>query len=151
LCETVCKKGFGMTESTHHASAVLVGESGVLVLGASGSGKSTLCLQLMSLGAHLIADDKTVLTVFGDEIWAKPPEKIAGLIEFRGVGVLTAAYTGAVIKLVIDLDQCEVKRLPELHNTVILGQTLPCLYRVENPAWPAAIMQILKHSRKNPT
>jgi HPr kinase/phosphorylase len=40
-----------------HASAVSLDGNGVLICGASGTGKSTLALQLMALGAELIADD----------------------------------------------------------------------------------------------
>lgn len=139
-----------MSDEMHHASAVAVDGRGVLISGASGSGKSSLSLQLMSLGAELIADDQTLLSLRGSDVWAKAPPTIAGLIEARGVGILVAQHTEAKIVLVIDLDKLETKRLPEHHNVTILGQMFPCLHKVEHQAWPASIMQYLKGSRKDP-
>ena len=40
-----------------HASCIAVHGRGVLILGPSGAGKSSLALQLMALGADLVADD----------------------------------------------------------------------------------------------
>ena len=139
-----------MLESLCHANAVAVDGQGVLITGASGSGKSALSLQLMSLGAQLIADDQTQLTLKGSEVWASSPPSIAGLIEARGVGILHADYAQAPIALVIDLDQHEAERLPRYHKAAILGQSLPCLHKVENQAWPASILQYLKAGRREP-
>jgi HPr kinase/phosphorylase len=137
-------------ETLCHASAVAVEGRGVLIKGAAGSGKSTLSLQLMSLGADLIADDQTLLRLEGDQVWATAPKPIAGLIEARGVGILRARHTEAAIALVVDLDLVEKDRLPLLHTVTILGQNLPCLHKVDSPAWPASIQQYLKGSRRDP-
>ena len=42
-----------------HATCVAVDGRGLLILGPSGSGKSALALQLIALGAQLVADDRT--------------------------------------------------------------------------------------------
>ncbi len=41
-----------------HASAVAVDGRGCLITGASASGKSTLALEMIALGAELVADDR---------------------------------------------------------------------------------------------
>lgn len=140
-----------MQEALCHANAVAVNGQGVLIRGASGRGKSSLSLQLIALGAQLIADDQTQLRGINGQVWASAPPTIAGLIEARGVGVLTAAYVEAPIVLVVDLDVMETDRLPKRHTAVLLGQSVACLHKVENPAWPAAIMQYLKGSRRDPS
>lgn len=138
------------TEMLCHASSVAFGARGVLIRGAAGSGKSSLCLHLMSLGATLIADDQTQLHRQDGHVWASAPATIAGLIEARGVGILQADHTTAPIVLVIDLDTVENDRLPQRHSVAILGHSLPCFHKVESPAWPAAILQYLKGSRRDP-
>ena len=45
-----------------HASCIDIDGRGILILGESGSGKSTLAIQLIALGASLVADDKTLMT-----------------------------------------------------------------------------------------
>ena len=136
---------------TIHASCVALGDVGVLILGASGSGKSALSLQLMSLGASLVSDDRTVLDLVDGEILASPPATIAGLIEARGVGVLYAHHIGSVpVRLVVDLNLTETQRLPVARTTRLLEKELPCLHKVEGPHFPAAILQYLKGGRRDP-
>lgn len=139
-----------MPEILCHANTVAVGACGVLIRGASGSGKSSLSLQLMSLGATLVADDQTRLSLHNGRVWAEAPASIAGLIEARGVGILRVAHAKAAISLVVDLDQQEMDRLPAYHSVTILNHSFPCLHKVDNPAWPASIMQYLKGSRRDP-
>ncbi|GGX44916.1 aldolase [Tateyamaria omphalii] len=127
-----------------HASAVDVSGRGVLIVGASGSGKSSLALQLMALGATLVSDDQTELACVDDIIQMTAPDSIKGLIEARGIGVLRADAVDAVLHLVVDMDEVECKRFPEHHSKTVLGQTLPCLHKVDSPAWPSAIVQYLK-------
>ena len=78
-----------------HASAVALDPlRGVLIKGGSGAGKSTLALQLMALGAHLVADDRVDLSVETGHLVARAPASIAGRIEARGVGLLRAEALG---------------------------------------------------------
>jgi hypothetical protein len=61
---------------------------GVLLFGEPGAGKSDVALRLIDGGGTLVADDQVDL-VFGDGgLWGSAPEKIAGLIEARGIGLL---------------------------------------------------------------
>ncbi|MEL6452449.1 MAG: HPr kinase/phosphatase C-terminal domain-containing protein [Pseudomonadota bacterium] len=133
-----------------HASTIAVGDRAVLIRGAAGSGKSSLALQLMAYGADLVADDQTALYVEEGRLWAQAPPTIAGLIEARGVGLLNAHSRAAPVTLVVDLDRTETQRLPALHHVSYLGLTIPCLYKVDAPAWPAAILQYLKRGRQEP-
>ncbi|MDG1169423.1 MAG: HPr kinase/phosphatase C-terminal domain-containing protein [Sulfitobacter sp.] len=128
-----------------HATCVSLHGHGVLIIGASGSGKSSLALQLMAMGAGLVADDRTCLQRQGAGIVADVPETIKGLIEARGIGVLKAQPTGPVpVAVVIDLDQTETQRLPDPHAHRLLGVALPCLYNIPAPHFAAAILQYLK-------
>lgn len=93
-----------------HASAVVVGEAGVLIRGASGAGKSALCLALIEaarlsgLFASLIGDDRLLLARAGAHVVARPHPAIAGLIEKRGEGIASIAHEpAAVLSCVIDL------------------------------------------------
>jgi len=133
-----------------HGSAVALHGRGVLITGASGSGKSSLALTLMAFGATLVADDRTELWTQDDAVWARAPETINGLIEARGTGLLTADAQPARVVVVVDMDRIEAQRLPLMHTARYLGLTLPVLHKVESPAWPAAILQYLKGSRRDP-
>lgn len=133
-----------------HASAVAVDGKGVLILGESGSGKSSLALQLMTLGATLISDDQTEITPHGDGLVLGSPDTIAGMIEARGIGILRAPHCTAPLALVVDLDRQETQRLPQAHSVTLLDRPFPCLHKVENAAWPAAILLNLKGGRKDP-
>jgi len=135
-----------------HASCVALDQRGVLILGASGRGKSGLALRLMSYGASLVADDRTCLYLQDDSdgplVFADAPQVLRGLIEARGIGLLTAEAVGPVpVTLVVDLDQTEETRLPPLQHMDLLGQRLPLVHMVDSPAFPAAILQYLKGGR----
>ncbi|MEZ5768808.1 MAG: hypothetical protein R3D80_14935 [Paracoccaceae bacterium] len=93
-----------------HASAVALGAGpgqagfGVLIEGPSGSGKSALALQLIALGGALVADDRTRIAPQGGWPWLHAPERLAGVIEARGVGLLAVAHVaGAPLRLIVDL------------------------------------------------
>jgi serine kinase of HPr protein (carbohydrate metabolism regulator) len=120
----------------HHASAVLVGEAGVLIRGASGAGKTQLALALIAeaeragLFARLVGDDRIGLTAAGDRLVARPHPAIAGHVERRGLGLAPLAHEGAgMIRLVVDCLDREPARLPEPEDMVtqIEGVTLPRL------------------------
>ena len=121
--------------ATIHGSAVLLGETGILIRGVSGSGKSKLVLELIagdSAGARLVADDRIIVSAVNGRLLADAPEEIAGLIEMRGIGLVTRPYIApVVVRLVVDLrpaDGCP--RLPEVveAETEFLGVVLPRLF-----------------------
>lgn len=121
-----------------HATALVLGEKAVLIRGASGAGKSDLALRCISLPmlahiphrAELVSDDQVRLRNVDGAIEVSPPETIAGLLEVRGVGVLTVPYRPrARLALVVDLVPAgEVPRYP-LNATSVeyLSVELPLL------------------------
>ena len=129
---------------TLHASAVAFGSAALLLTGASGSGKSTLALQLIGLGAVLVADDRVVATPREGGLWLTAPDAIRDRIEARHFGLLTCPATSAWARAVVDLDNTETDRLPDARGTVISGVRLPSFRMVVSPAFPTMLMLYLK-------
>jgi len=139
----------GSTGQTIHGSCVAAGNRGLLILGRSGSGKSSLALRLIALGAALIADDQTALTVETGHLVARCPAPTRGLIEARGIGLLRArASDSATIALVVDLDQIEDQRLPPFRMITILGCDVDLVLQPQNDHFPQALMLYLSHGRQ---
>ena len=108
-----------------HASAVSVDGRGCLITGAAGAGKSTLAIEMVALGAELVADDRVDIRRAGDSLMMSAPPAIAGLIEARGVGILRMdRRAGAPLALIVDLDLGETERLPDPRRRDVLG--VPC-------------------------
>jgi HPr kinase/phosphorylase len=126
-----------------HASAVLVGDAGVLVRGEPGAGKTQLALTLVAqaaadgLFARLIGDDRLMARAAGGRLVVVVAPSIAGLAERRGLGLTPAAHEpSAVIRLVVDLTADEPPRLPEPADltTEVAGVLLPRLPLQAHPA-----------------
>lgn len=133
---------------TIHASCVAKDERAVVILGASGTGKSSLALQLMGLGAHLVSDDRTCLSLNQGHVVAYAPASIKGQIEARFIGILAAPVTAqARVQCVVDLDQTESQRLPEWHVTTLLGQELPLIRGADTPHFASALYLYLTGAR----
>lgn len=131
-----------------HATAVSLAGRALLILGPSGSGKSALALELMALGAGLIADDRTVLNLRDGHPVASAPAALAGRIEARGVGILAAAPAPpAPVVLAADLGQRERERLPPERRIDLLGVAIPLVHKVDGPHFPAALLQYLRGGR----
>ncbi len=132
-----------------HATSVAVGGVGALIVGGSGSGKSALALGLIALGADLISDDLTRVTLEEGRLIAHAPaEPLTGVIEARGVGLVRVPHVPrAVLRLVIDMDQAEEKRLPERHVRGILGHHLDLVFRVDAPYFACAVFNLLRAGR----
>ena len=132
-----------------HACCVAVSGRAVLITGPAGAGKSALALTLMALGAELVADDQTELTVQGGRVTARCPATLRGLIEARGVGILTApTVPQAAIVLVADLSQSEPDRLPPRRKVTLLGQSIDLVLGHGNAHLSASILCYLKGSRQ---
>jgi HPr kinase/phosphorylase len=137
------------TQIRLHASAVAWETRGLLILGGSGAGKSALALTLMAYGAQLVSDDRTILTRMPEgAVTMSAPAAILGRIEARGIGILAASSArSAVLSGVVDLDEVEAERLPELRSWQILGTEVPLFHKVESPHFAPALVQYLKGQR----
>ena len=88
-----------------HATALVFGETGILIRGPSGSGKSGLALaQDRNCFAGLVGDDRVIVEARSGRLSARCAANIEGLIERRGVGIVRAGGPkAALIRLVVDL------------------------------------------------
>lgn len=138
----------GLFESPVHATCVAHKGRGLVIMGASGSGKSALGLQLIALGAELVADDRVRLIQTKGGVTADAPTSIKGLIEARGVGVLNAPSVGPVpVHLLVDLDIAETDRLPPFRTRQLGAHSLPLVHNSTNTHFPAALLLYLAHGR----
>jgi HPr kinase/phosphorylase len=103
-----------------HGSCAARDGAGVLLLGPPGSGKSDLVLRLLARGFDLVADDRVTIT---DGI-ASPPAALAGLLEVRGLGIMTLPHRRkAELALVVALGAVPPRLpLPERHAELDLPQ-----------------------------
>jgi serine kinase of HPr protein (carbohydrate metabolism regulator) len=125
-----------------HASALLIGDRGIVVVGPSGSGKTALCLALLNhchnadLFARLVSDDRIYLEPAGDRLIARAPESIAGLIEVRG---FMPTPIRAVREMIVDrmarlVPGGEAPRFSEGETELLEGCPVPCLRLPERNA-----------------
>jgi serine kinase of HPr protein (carbohydrate metabolism regulator) len=107
-----------------HASAVALGENGVLIRGPSGAGKSSLALALVEAGrrqgdfARLVGDDRLALRISGGRALVSPHRALTGLAEWRGIGLIEQDYEASVVlALIVDLEApnslAKTWRMPE--------------------------------------
>ncbi len=130
---------------TLHANCVGFQGRGVLILGPANAGKSALSLQLMALGAGLVADDRTIVSLRGADLWAECPVPIRGLIEARGLGILAAdAHPAVKLYFAVDLGQVEEARLPLQRHFSVLGGVLPLVHGQKGADFPSALLQLLR-------
>ena len=130
-----------------HATAFVVGETGVLVRGASGAGKSRLAREVIAAAigegrfARLVADDRVALGVHSSRVVARPVPPIEGLIEIRGVGLASMPYEpAALLGLVVDLQE-EPLRLPERPDGLArLGPVEVSRIVVNFPSAPSVVL-----------
>ena len=137
-----------MTPITLHATTVAVQGRGLLIIGPSGSGKSSLALQLIALGASLLADDRTDLHHDGTRLLARCPDALHGMIEARGVGIPHLPFvTEAPVCLVADLAQTETERLPPHRSIDILATPIELVLGAQSPHFAAALLCYLRFGR----
>jgi HPr kinase/phosphorylase len=122
-----------------HASAVVLGDAGVLLRGRSESGKSALALALVDRFrtrgdfAALVADDRALIEPCAGRLIARPHPAIAGMIEARGLGLVRVPYEKACrLHAVVDIGVAgeTPPRFPEDKEKCaeLAGVALPRLY-----------------------
>ena len=116
-----------------HATCIETDGMGILLLGESGCGKSSLALAMIDrpgrgcgerlLETRLVADDRVLIERRGDGLLARPPGSIAGLLEVRGLGLVSAPHAPeAKIGLAVELMAAKsIPRLPEKRELSLLG------------------------------
>ncbi|WP_164512341.1 HPr kinase/phosphorylase [Oceaniglobus ichthyenteri] len=128
-----------------HASAVGFAGRGVLITGDSGSGKSALALNLMALGAGLIADDQTEIFVQNGTLIARAPATLPAMIEARGIGLLpTVLVSPMPILLVVDMTLAPASRMPPSRYITLCGVECPVWAGQVGPHLAASLFQTLK-------
>lgn len=135
----------GMNDTDNlHASCISHHGKGLLILGASGAGKSTLAMQLIALGAQLVADDRCCVFVHNETLHARAPETIAGLIEARGLGILRLPFLAHTpITACIELGRplaAQPERLPAPRSRLILGASIEILDYQPAAHFPSLLM-----------
>lgn len=127
-----------------HASAAVIGEAGILILGAPGSGKSTLALHLIDAAdrrghfARLVGDDRIAIDSHGGRAILRPHPAIAGRIEKRWEGIVEAPHEpAAALALSVELvDKPALPRMPETPRRMALTAAIAAP-RLFLPAfWP---------------
>jgi serine kinase of HPr protein (carbohydrate metabolism regulator) len=122
-------------DASVHASAVLVGDRAVLIRGPSGAGKSRLALDLILAGragqlppAVLVGDDRVHLDTVAGQLWVRPAQELAGMMEVRGLGIRRFDFViKAIVGIVVDLAAGDAQRLPspDSLSTQLNGVVLP--------------------------
>lgn len=126
-------------------TAISLNGQGMLAIGPSGSGKTRLALELMALGADLVADDGVLLT---DDGRVTRPSGAPRLIEARGLGLLNAdPLDSAALMLIVDLTRPEPDRLPPRRIAATPSGPVPLILGKDHPFLAAAICQYLKDGR----
>ena len=120
--------GLGERGGAIHASLAVWCRRGILILGAAGGGKTALCLELMTAGAYLVADDLVRLKPRGGVLHACAAGA-TGLIELRGNGIFRVATSDGVrVSLCVELQAWSVQeRLPETSVIRLAGVDVPLL------------------------
>jgi hypothetical protein len=111
-----------------HASCAAREGHAVLLLGPPGAGKSDLLLRLLDRGWDLVADDQVRLSAAGAALLAAPPPALAGMVEVRGIGLLSGLPWRGPLPLALALrllPRESVPRLPEPSREAFAGRSLP--------------------------
>lgn len=116
-----------------HATAIVLGDRGILISGQSGSGKTTLALTLLGMFAarqrfsRIVGDDQLLVSACSGRLVVRCPEAIAGLAEVHGVGPRPLPYlASAVIDLVVRLvPPGQAERFAEPSVETIAGIEVP--------------------------
>ena len=109
-----------------HATCVDINGCGVLIVGRSGSGKSSLAINLIALGSILVADDQCEIVKKNNKLCVFKPTFLPSSIEIRGVGLVSVPMVVETsLDWVVNMDEAETERMPDLRFTKIGGYRVP--------------------------
>ena len=112
-----------------HATCVDINGSGVLIVGRSGSGKSSLAINLLALGSKLVADDQCELVKKNNNFRIFKPASLPNSIEIRGIGLVSVpTVVETRLDWVVNMDEAETERMPDLRFTEIGGYRVPTVF-----------------------
>ena len=112
----------------HLATCVAIEGRAILIEGPPGAGKSSLALALIDRGAVLVGDDGVSLEQDSARLLASPVAETAGLLEVRGLGLVTMPVLAAVpVALVIVLDRAAPRFIEEPEMVARRGIFLPLI------------------------
>jgi serine kinase of HPr protein (carbohydrate metabolism regulator) len=133
-----------------HATAIVIGGTGLLFIGPSGAGKSSLaflCIaaaRALGMASALVADDRVLISKKGTEIRAECPPSIAGLMEIRGTGIVHVPNMPAATMhlAVLPVDPATAERLPPEDERIEIadGIFLPAIRLLATSPNPLAII-----------
>lgn len=140
-----------------HATAIVVGTTGLLFVGPSGSGKSARAFACMAeagargLFSALVSDDRVLISAMDGVLVAAAPPPIAGRLELRGSGIVAIRHLPrAVMHLAVLPGEARgAGRLPDAGErfTVEGIGELPAVRLVEGAANPLAALAALQPMR----
>lgn len=109
------------------ATAVSYKNQAVLITGPSGVGKTALALRLIENGAVLIGDDIVEIFIKNKQLYCKDKEKLKGIIEVRGLGLVAGLKVARPAKVVciVRLTAQKTDRMPEIKTMVLLDKKIP--------------------------
>lgn len=118
-----------------HASAVLLGDRGVLIAGESGCGKTTLALALLAhfrrLGhfSRLVSDDQVLIEAVRGQLVCRAPQAISGAVEIYGIGPRPVEFEPSMVAdLVVRLvPSAQAQRFSLGLTESVAGCDLACL------------------------
>ena len=121
-----------------HGTAVRFEGKGLLIKGPSGSGKSDLALRLIDKGAVLVRDDQQLIRQTDKGLEMATPERLQGLLEVRGVGIVQVPYeVTCQMEMIVTLkERKDIDRLPNTQFDKYFGIQIPkiCLHAFDQSA-----------------
>ncbi len=116
------------TQKTIHATAVAIGDHGVIIQGPSGSGKSDLALRIVDRGALLISDDQVIAKKDNDSIRLHAPTNIAGKMELYSLGIYEVPHVSDIeLVMTVQLSD-DAERYPmDQQLDILLGMNIPLI------------------------
>ena len=145
-----------MADLVHACAAALRlpdrGWSGVLLTGPSGAGKSDLLLRLMDQRWRAVADDYARVWPSRGRLYARAPDRIAGRMEIRGLGITPIpALPVCRVDLIARCGDQPPERLPEPAFHSLEGMLVPMIHiqalHASAPARLAAALRTLGAGR----